>query len=188
MDDTTPLAGALAWTSAIVSRTTIEDYVRSTPCTEWDVRTLANHLIGGTWMFSGAVRGEPLPAGDPGDLVGDDPGAAYGRASAALLAAIGTAGALERAAELPIGTVPGIVAVRLALTDTLTHGWDLAVATGQPADLPPDLAELALAFCNGAVSDDMRGPSAPFAAVVTPPDDATAGEQLVAFLGRNPRP
>jgi uncharacterized protein (TIGR03086 family) len=188
MELTTTLAQALTWTGSIVSGTSVDDFSRPTPCNEWDVHTLTNHLVGGAWMFAGALRGEPLPTGDPGDLVGIDPGTAYSAASAALLAAMGAEDVLERPTELPIGTVPGMVSLSLALTDTLTHGWDLAIATHQPTEIPSDLAAPALAFCESAIADNMRGPGAPFGAVVTAPDGATPGERLVAFLGRSPRP
>lgn len=186
MDITEHLGQALAWTGSVVSGTSSGDYERRTPCTEWDVHTLANHIVGGTWMFAGAIRGDPLPTGDPGDPIGSDPGAAYAAASRALRAAV-DADALERQTELPIGTVPGAVALNLALTDTLAHGWDLAIATGQPAEIPVGPATAALAFCTSAITDNMRGPGAPFAAPITPPENATPGELLIAFLGRHPR-
>ncbi len=188
MEPTATLTQALTWTGSIVSGTSVDDYDRPTPCRDWDVHALANHLVGGAWMFAGALHGDPLPTGEPGDVVGADPGTAYGAASAALVDAIRADDVLERVTELPIGTVPGTVTLSLALTDTLTHGWDLAIATGQPAEIPSELAAAALAFCESAIDDTMRGPGAPFGAVVTPPADASVGERLVAFLGRSPRP
>jgi len=179
---------ALDWTSSVVNGTKSHDYDRSTPCREWDVRTLANHLVGGAWMFAGALNGDPLPRGDAGDLVGDDPGAAYDAATAALRAAATTDGVLERPTQLPIGTMPGQVTLNLALVDTLTHGWDLATATGQTADIPANLATTALTFAEQAIDENMRGPGAPFAKAAPAPADATTGERLVAFLGRDPRP
>jgi len=129
-----------------------------------------------------------VPTADPADLVGSDPGAAYGGASAALVEATLADDVGERLTELQIGTVPGSVALGLALMDALTHGWDLATATEQPADIPSELAASALAFGESAIDDGMRGPGMPFKAALPPPSDASQGELLVAFLGRNPRP
>ncbi len=188
MELTQHLDSAMSWTGTIVNGTSTADFERTTPCHDWDVHTLANHLVGGTWMFAGALKGDDLPTGDPGDVVGKDPGAAYDAASAALRESAAADGALERLTILPIGTIPGQVALSLALVDTLTHGWDLAIATGQPADLPADAAAAALAFSEQAMNDQMRGPGGPFDAAVSAPADATPGERLVAFLGRDPRP
>jgi hypothetical protein len=47
---------------------------------------------------------------------------------------------------LPIGELPGTAFIELRTSDLLTHAWDLAIATGQPTDLDPELAEYVLAF------------------------------------------
>jgi uncharacterized protein (TIGR03086 family) len=187
MDLVTSVDSALSWTGKIMQSATPDHYSDSTPCTEWDLRTLANHMVGGAWMFAGALNGDALPTGAPGDLVGDDASAAYDAASAALRAAAASDGVMERPTELPLGTMPGSVTLSLALMDTLTHGWDMAVATGQPAELPPELASQSMGFAEQAISDGMRGPGAPFGARVDAPADASPGEMLLAFLGRNPR-
>ena len=98
-------------------------------------------------MFASALRGEPPPA--PEDLkrlretdqLGDDPVKAYREAADDLQAAFRQPGALESAVQVPVGTVPGAVALHLRITEALVHGWDLARATGQAARLPDDLAE-----------------------------------------------
>ena len=55
--------------------------------------------------------------------------------------------------QLPFAELPGGVYVNIATTDTFTHGWDLAKATGQSTDLDPELATQLLAFAQGFVSD-----------------------------------
>ena len=54
-------------------------------------------------------------------------------------------GLMERTLTLPFGQMPGSAFLGLAATDTFTHGWDLAKATGQDTDLAPDLAAALLA-------------------------------------------
>jgi uncharacterized protein (TIGR03086 family) len=118
------------------------------------------------------------------DLLGNDPAAAYAQSSTALQDAFTRPGVMEQTFEAPIGTVPGAVMLHLRITEMLVHGWDLARATGQPADLPADLAEQELAFTRGALGSlppDRR----PFAAPVAVADEAPALDQLAAVLGRH---
>jgi hypothetical protein len=41
--------------------------------------------------------------------------------------------------------------------ETITHGWDLAVATGQPSDAPDDIADRCLAYAAAVIPDQLRG-------------------------------
>jgi uncharacterized protein (TIGR03086 family) len=66
----------------------------------------------------------------------------------------------------------------------LIHGWDLARATGQPADFPDDVAERALAETRKQLTARPEGPGAPFAAEVAVPDQVPAVDRLAGFLGR----
>lgn len=102
----------------------------------------------------------------------------------ALQAAFAQPGVLEKVVTVPIGAVPGVVALHLRIAESLVHGWDLAQATGQPTDgLPDDLAEQELEFSRRRLPDlppDRR----PFAPVQPVSDDAPALDRLVALLGR----
>jgi uncharacterized protein (TIGR03086 family) len=95
----------------------------------------------------------------------------------------------SRWSRLPIGEVPGRVALGLALTDAVVHGWDLAKATGQDASIDEDLAAMLLAGAEGSIGADMRQPGgamAVFAQPVAVGADQPTGERLVGFLGRQP--
>jgi uncharacterized protein (TIGR03086 family) len=69
-----------------------------------------------------------------------------------------------------------------------THGWDLAVATGQAAELDPELAEALLPFAAQMLPPAPRGGELPFEAVVTVDADASPTDRLAAYLGRDPAP
>ncbi len=71
----------------------------------------------------------------------------------------------------------------MRLYDLLAHGWDLAQATGQPVELPNDLAEQALAFARVQLSTQPR--TGRFDAAQTISDEAPAIDRVVAFLGRS---
>jgi uncharacterized protein (TIGR03086 family) len=82
----------------------------------------------------------------------------------------------------PLGAATGTERLQIRLYDLLAHGWDLAQATGQPAALPEDLAEQALAFVRSQLTDQAR--PGRFAPAQLAADTAPAIERLVAFLGR----
>lgn len=71
------------------------------------------------------------------------------------------------------------------LMETLPHGWDLAVATGQHAEADPALVAKAHSVAEQALTDDSRGPGLPFGPQVEPHDEAGPTERFAAFLGRS---
>ena len=85
----------------------------------------------------------------------------------------------------PLGEMPGPLLAGFTILDIAVHGWDLARATGQPADLDGRLAAHVLAFAEHTLaSPDMRGPRIGPARPVA--DDAPVTQRLAAFLGRQP--
>jgi uncharacterized protein (TIGR03086 family) len=87
----------------------------------------------------------------------------------------------------PWGTVPGAVALWGYLNEALVHGFDLAVATGQPAEADPDVVRPVLAEVAEIIPAGFRGGPVPFAAVVEPADDAGLTERLANWSGRTSR-
>jgi uncharacterized protein (TIGR03086 family) len=110
--------------------------------------------------------------------------AAYQRAGAAAIAAWADDARLGAMLTLPWGTVPGRGAVCSYVQEVLTHGWDLATATGQPTELDPELAEFALGIAHRFVPAEPRGAKVPFGPVVLMPATAGAYARLAGWLGR----
>jgi uncharacterized protein (TIGR03086 family) len=177
------LSEALEGTGELVAAVSGEQWGIPTPCTEWNVRDLVNHLVRGNRMFAVIVNGETAPDPRPGDVLGDDPVAAYGSAAELVVAAFGRPGALDRVVTVPFGTVPGIVALHLRMTEALVHGWDLARATGQQTGFPDDIVEQELAFTAGKLAD-IPPDRSPFGPPRPVADDAPAIDRLAACLGR----
>jgi len=183
--------GAVASTAEIVKCTPGDRMDAPTPCAEWDVRALLNHVIGTLWLaeglFSDQAPRHPMAPGSlpPGDLAGSDPAAAYAEASAAALAAAGAGDALTRLHVTPLGEMPGPGLAGFTTLDILVHGWDLAKATGQPADLDGRLAAHVLGFAGQALGtpESRAGRIGP---ALTVPAGAPVTGRLVAFLGRQP--
>jgi uncharacterized protein (TIGR03086 family) len=162
-----------------------EQWTSSTPCVEWDVRTLVNHLLGEIrWavpLFAGSTIAEVGGRFD-GDLLGDDPVGAWDAAAPAAIAAVNDPGAMDRIVHLSFGDFPGAEYGMQLFTDLLIHGWDLARATGQDWRLDP---ELVAACAEWAV--DRIGDYREFGIVADRPNvppDADAQTRLLADFGR----
>ena len=186
MDPVTLVEQAGERTAKIVEGISPDQLGAPTPCTDWDVRGVLNHLVGENWMFATLLAGQPLPdMADGADLVGDDPAGAYRASFDAAIAAWREPGALERTIDLPMGPAPAAFAISLHFADLLVHGWDVAKGTGQDTDLDPDLANAAFAIMSGVFAHAPM-PETVFKKSVPVGDDASPGEKLVALLGRNP--
>ena len=130
---------------------------------------LVTHVVAGNSLFAGALRGGHAPAAPHVAFI-PEAGLlnAYRDSAAELLGAFREPGALDRIVTVPFGTIPGVVALHLRITELQVHGWDLARATGQPATVPDNLAEQELAFTRSKLADippDRRpfGPPQPVA-------------------------
>lgn len=116
--------------------------------------------------------------------MGDDPHGAYDRSVAKLTAAFAGLD-LADPVQLPFGRLRAAQAVAVHFVDVLTHGWDLATATGQHPALAPDLAIAAIAIVD-AYPPDAWGTSQFFAHKVAAADDDPPYVRLVSLLGRRP--
>ena len=160
----------------------------STPCSEWDVRTLVHHLLYEQYWVPPLFEGLGIEqVGDrfEGDLMGDDASAWPGLLASSIEqahAAVAQPGALDRTVHLSFGDVPGREYAIQLIADLAIHGWDLAQATGQDATLDPDTVALLLAWTEANV--ELLAGSGMFGvridAVFGAPDDV----RLLGLLGR----
>lgn len=163
-----------------------------TPCAQWDVRALVNHVVTGDDLFARILRGRTSNVSgglDPKteDTLGDDPSATHRRAADDLLAAFRQPDVLSQVFQVPVGTVPGIAAAHLRTVENLVHGWDLARATGQQTRFPDNTVERELEFTRGKLVD-VPSDRSPFAPPQPVPDDAPPLDRLAALLGRPVHP
>lgn len=152
-----------------------------TPCTEWTVRDLLNHLVYVDVLYAAHIRRAERP--EPGERIGTDPTAAFREAGEQADAAFARAGALDELYPSPFGDVPGSVIVQHVVNELLVHSWDLARAVGLPTDIEPDLAEESLAVWRAWIGGLPRGGEG-FAPEQPVADDAPAADRLAAYLGR----
>jgi uncharacterized protein (TIGR03086 family) len=182
VDDGTMLEGVLAGTRALIAAVPAEAMGRPTPCPNYDVGVLIEHLV--TWLrtFEAGFAGRSGP--DPAALKpGPDPAADFAAAAAGVLRHWRSGGP-QAMVSLTGPPAPGPTVYRMMVGEYLVHGWDLAVATGQPIPFSPEQADYALAMLGAILLPQYRGEH--FGPEVPVPDDATPIERVVAFSGRDP--
>lgn len=177
MDPLTQLQTLGPHLGAVVAGITVEQLDNPTPCSEFAVRGVLEHMVGGATEFAAAYRGVEVDAPILGDPLGS-----FGPALGDLVAAIGEPGALDRMVQAPFGEVPGETFARFIALDGLVHGWDLACATGQPYAPPDELVASATTFAEEALGPLRDGDT--FADPVEPAAGASAMERLANFTGR----
>jgi uncharacterized protein (TIGR03086 family) len=178
--ETGPLEAAIAATGTILDAITEDQWDVASPCTDWSVREVADHLVAGNDLFTRALGGNLPTAPDAEAGVAQ----AYHRSARQLLRTFSEPGVTARVVQVPFGAVPGAIALQLRLTEILVHGWDLARATGQDPLFPEEAAEQALAFTIPMLEriPEGRKPFGPPQPVV---GTAPAIDRLAARLGRS---
>lgn len=182
--DTLYRASVEGWSSK-VSTITDEHWDLPTPCSDWTVRDLVNHVAGEDLWTPPLVAGQTIEqVGDQfdGDVLGDDPiGSARSAAAAAISA---TTAALPAAGivHLSFGDFPVSEYAWQLVADHLVHSWDLAAAIGAPRELDPAaITDLAAWFDNW--EEGFRGAGAIGPRVPAP--DGGAQAELLARFGRD---
>ncbi|GAA3117981.1 TIGR03086 family metal-binding protein [Planomonospora alba] len=164
---------------ALVHRIAPGQWENPTPCADWDVRTLVNHVVNESLSVPGLLAGRSAAEVGPafeGDLLGDDPLKAFDAAAAAAAHAVGDDGSLARVVRLSFGDVTAAEYVTELFADALIHTWDLARAIGADERLDPELVEACAAWFADAEDDYRR------AGVIGDPHPAPAGADLQGRL------
>lgn len=165
-----------------------EQYDTVTPCPEFTVRAMANHLVSVLRRLTvmgagGSFMSVPHLAED----VADGDWAEALAASRKEFDAVWTDDAvLGREIALPWGPVPGAVAAVIYTNEFVLHAWDVVKATGQSPEWDAAMLAAPLAVMKQAVPAEPRGGHVPFGPVVEVPDDAPAIDRLVGWYGRRP--
>jgi uncharacterized protein (TIGR03086 family) len=166
----------------LIDQVAAAQWTAPTPCAQWSVRDLVNHLVGTNLVLVAMFDESPMPERRT-DRLGADPAGAYRRSAADLQAAAARSGVLERSQATPLGVATGAERLQWRIADLLTHGWDLIQATGAAAELPDDLVEQALTFVRAQLPRQPR--AGRFADPQPVADTASAIDQLAAFTGRS---
>ncbi|MFF7457343.1 TIGR03086 family metal-binding protein [Kitasatospora sp. NPDC008115] len=159
---------------------------RPTPCTEYDLRALLDHVVGGVHRL--AYTGEGGLSNDVAAATGGVPDdgwpAALGRARARVTTAWAEDAKLDRPTSVPWGELSGREAVGSYVLETVIHSWDVARALGTDHTLDEALGEAALAIALAMMPAEPRGGAVPFGPVQPVPAGAGAYTRLAAHSGR----
>lgn len=168
------LVAAIGVTGSLIGGVREDQLLAPTPCPDFNVSQLLDHLVGYAIHFADKAHGVNPPTDPESVTAGTDPEAAYRKAGDRLIEDY-RSGLSKEAAPMSV-----------ALVEIVTHGWDLATATGQPMPFPDAVVESALHASRGMLSPKYRGVGMPFGDEVEASSSEAPMVRLVAFMGRNP--
>jgi uncharacterized protein (TIGR03086 family) len=156
-----------------------------TPCTEWTVSDLVNHIIYENKWVPPLLEGKTIKdVGNQfeGDLLGNDPKGAWNQASKEAIGAVEEPGVERKIVHVSFGDIPGSEYISQVLCDHVIHAWDLAIGIDDDDELDPDLVDFAFDFYEPQLEIWRAGGS--FGPEVEVPDDADEQTKLLAATGR----
>ena len=180
-------------TKEVASGVTQGQATDATPCSEWSVLDLFNHLIGGLEFTAGCITGN-VPDIRPNEAESSFQGEtdvavlirAYHDAVDRALALAADPGALERTATTPFGEMAVARIMTGTVLDQFVHCWDLARATGQDTSLDSEMVEFAYGMLVSGGFADMGRQAGFIGPEVAVPDSASLQDRMLAYMGRHP--
>lgn len=168
---------------------TDEQWDLPTPCGDWLVRDLVNHMLLGTRMTVQLLAGDArddVVAGLGDDLVGADPVSDFAAMADQMEASFAAPDGLTGTVDHPMGEIPKEMFIGFRVTDNAVHAWDLAVAIGADEHLNGDVVDSLWADLEGqgemltATGIFGEGPSGNVG------NDAPTQTRLLDLMGRRP--
>lgn len=180
----TTLGSMLNRTSRLIASVQPSALAAPTPCQDFDVEHLLEHMTTWVQVFDATVNDRPLSF-DPGTyVVGGDYAGVFTIAADGILEGLWASG-WARMMTMTGSPIPGELVFNMLLMEYVGHGWDLARAIGVPVPYSAEEAVVALAAAQAIIAPEYRG-TGMFGDEVQVPDDAPAIDRAMAFIGRNP--
>ncbi|MEX2255271.1 MAG: TIGR03086 family metal-binding protein [Acidimicrobiia bacterium] len=163
---------------AVMDAVTAAQLSGPTPCTEWTVQDLIDHMVGSTdYLVAALVGATPTPRS--GATAAD-----FHAGASAVRDGLGEIGALDRMCMSPLGFEWSLgQATAGTFMDTLLHTWDLASATGQDATMDPELVDACIVMFLPDMPERGRAGGI-VGAEVRVPADASPQTRLLGAMGR----
>lgn len=188
MDRVELLTGVLSKTGDLIEGVDADQLGLTTPCDDYDVETLINHIVGWLLLFEANCHGRTYDGDAANHRCGTDPAAEFRAAAAGIVAGWEKYGFEREVAVTGDNKLPAESVFNMTVMEYLTHGWDLAVATAQPIPFTDQEAAETLTRAEATLPPEYRGEHMPFGEIVPTSQCASAVDRLVAFLGREPVP
>lgn len=184
------LEPAVRAATAVVAGVSDDDLTRPTPCTDWTVAAVLNHLYGLSVAFSGAAGKTGAGAAPPPDPAATPLPVDWRTSVPAVLAELARAWSSPAAwtgTTLAGGfEMTGAEAGAVTLDEVVLHGWDLATATGQDFEVDGATVAVLEGFW-GTVPDDPEFRQGRIGTRVAVSADASRWHRVLGLSGRDPR-
>ncbi|MDT5092573.1 MAG: hypothetical protein QOH60_1936 [Mycobacterium sp.] len=178
-DELASAEATLAELQQVIHHIAADDLGKQTPCREFDVASLTDHLMNSITTIGG-MAGAEIPPRDSSDSVERQ----IILAARPVLDAWHRRG-LDGTVRLGDNEAPAKVMVGVLSLEFLIHAWDYAKATGQSVRPDPEVAEFVFGLARSIITPQGRS-NVGFDAPVDVADDAPAFDKLIAFTGRAP--
>lgn len=179
LDELSSAEATLAVLQNLLRGLDASDLSRRTPCTEYDVAALADHLLRSIATIGAAAQATLPPRDENAPLETQVADAA--QAALEAWRQRGLAGTVQLAGS----EVPAVLPAGILSLEFLVHAWDFAQATGTSVNVSDEVSEYVLGIADRVITPAARG-YAGFADPVDPAPDAAALDRLIAFTGRRP--
>jgi uncharacterized protein (TIGR03086 family) len=182
------LAPQAAEVARVIAGVRDDQLTDPTPCDGTSVAAMLDHFVGLTVAFRLGAEKSPMegaPSADADHLPADWRERLPGQLDA-LVAAWDQPEAWDGTTEVGGVRMPAAAMGVVAANEVLVHGWDLAVATGQPYAVDPLTAEACLEFNKGFAAGAPEARDAIYGPVVPVPDGAPVFDRLLGQTGRDP--
>jgi uncharacterized protein (TIGR03086 family) len=157
-----------------------------TPCPDWSVWALVNHVVGGICRYTSLLHGATAEAVDATralDHISPDPLRAFRAGCAEMIAAFQEPGALRRTVHHRAGDRSGGELLEMRVLEFTVHGWDLARAIGADDQLNRQLVERVVGrLVEVGANRDGVNAFAPSRGPLSP--DASVQDRMLHLTGR----
>ncbi|MDN5919540.1 MAG: TIGR03086 family metal-binding protein [Pseudonocardia sp.] len=192
MDHDQHLSDGVDLAVSVIRDTPVERYDDPTPCTDFTVADLINHMAFGLVLARCSGTREPWDpawtADSPAPVLDGLPreqwAAAAAEAGAQVIAAWDDPAAWSGDSHMGGAVMPAAVIGSMMTGEFAVHAWDLAAAAGRRVDVGPGLGEVALEAMTGMAA--MGRDAGWIGPEVTVPADAPVFDRALAVSGRDP--